>query len=127
MQTLYNPYMVDVKKTRSKTIDVIDDETYNEIQLKAARRGMSLRQYVNLILEWKIKHDKLMKKVYPNITKMANDDGNIVLEDSELNQIARVHLKNEKLFCKLCGKYHCAHVEFARSTLDYPFLFDSGK
>lgn len=117
----------DKPKQRIKTIDVIDENIYNELQLKASKRGLSLRQYVNVIFEWKVKRDKLIQKLYPNLTKLATDGNFVVIEDSDTNEIIKVHSRNNKLACSKHKKQCCEHTEFTMSTLDYPDLFDSGR
>ena len=129
MKTVVIPYLEEKKKERSrpKTVDVIDEQIYEKLQLKASRKGMPLRQYANYIFEWKVKRDNLMKKLYPDITKLTSENGMVVYEDTKTNQVVRVSVKNHKLFCSLCKTNACKHIEVTRSDLDYPSLFDVEK
>ena len=104
------------QKTRKPTVDILKQETYDNLSQKAENEGTSLRKFANDILEAYLEKEEFLAEYIPKIKKIAFEDGVLYLRDKEKNKTATISHAEGYVYCDTCDSRDCIHVLYAMAT-----------
>lgn len=85
---------------------------YDKISKLADKHQMTIKDYVNQLLESHATTVEIIAKRFSQISQVGSTDTAILMEDKDKNAIASITMKIEdgSMFCSLCKKNFCEHI-----------------
>ncbi len=103
-----------VKRVGIVTVD-IEKHLYEKIATESNKENLSIRKFVNQIIEEKFEKDQFLNNISPKLSLIEFTEESILIRDetAKKSRFAEIIIKNEKLWCSLDEKENCSHVRFA--------------
>jgi hypothetical protein len=85
---------------------------YEMISKLAKKQQLTIKDYINLVLETHAKTIEFTTKRFSEISQVGSTDTAILMEDKGKNVIASITMKIEdgSMFCSFCKKDSCEHI-----------------
>ena len=100
------------KHKRPPTVG-IESDIYDQMRGIAAKNGMTLVDYVNRLLLYYLRKEMFLQMYAPSLHKIGTFNWSIFIKDDDSEGTSEVYMKDNKLYCTLCGKEDCIHVRYA--------------
>lgn len=95
------------------TVD-IEEYLYKEITKRAGKQNLSIRKFVNKIIEKNFEKEDFLKLIVPKISLLSIEQDGFILRDdvAKKSRLAEVKIRNGKLWCDLDEKNVCDHIHY---------------
>lgn len=95
------------------TVD-IEENLYKQITEKAEKQNLSIRKFVNQLIEKNFEKEDFLKLVSPKISILSIEQDGFVLRDdtAKKSRLAEIKIRNGKLWCDLDEKNVCDHIHY---------------
>ena len=101
-----------VKRT-SHSVDIVSPDLYDKLKDAADQEGVSVRLFVNNLLQNISKTKEVFAKMFPNLEFLTVKNGIAYIEDHEKNRTAKVILSKDKFECSICDEnIVCNHIAY---------------
>lgn len=101
---------------RKKDIITVDIQRplHAKITKKSQEKNMSIRKFVNEILNKEIENDEFLKRVVPAITLIQITENDILLRDKSTKsvKIIQITIRNDMYWCDDHKSSNCQHIRY---------------
>lgn len=103
------------KGKRSTATVALEQEVYDAWKAEAKSKKQAVAPYINDILKMELGKREMAHKMSPSLSLEAMGTTSLFIRDAKLNMNAGIILnEGNKLFCDVCDKHDCPHIEFAK-------------
>ena len=108
---------IDPKKLGNKrgyiTVE-IEKNTYLKLIKNADTTNISIRKFVNKLVEDNFSKDEFLRKVAPKLSLLDFASDSISIKDSSVkkDRLATVKIREGRLWCDLDEMYDCGHIHY---------------
>ncbi|GKS67765.1 hypothetical protein YTPLAS73_13120 [Nitrosarchaeum sp.] len=118
--------MSEDNRAKTKNIPTLLECIYNKLHDTYVKNNRELQMkgisdfsgYVTYLIEEMMQNDETFARYAPKLEKISFNDDKVILKDSIQNRIAEVVIQRGELFCNLCDKKDCVHIEYVFSLPD---------
>ncbi len=92
----------------------IKREIYNEVSKVAELNGISLRKFVNEMLDLDVQKKSFLQKIAPKMNFVELTEESILLRENNAKQVRyyQITIRNKKLWCDVDDKPDCSHIHY---------------
>lgn len=101
--------------------------TYDKISKLAEKHHMTIKDYVNQLLESHVTTIGIINKRFSQVSQVGSTDTAILMEDKGKNAIASITMRIEdgNMFCSVCKKDFCEHIFRSLLSPDWIKILDN--
>ena len=92
----------------------IEKSTYLKLIKNADTANLSIRKFVNKMIDDNFSRDEFLRKVAPKLSLLDFISDSILIKDSSAkkDRLATIKIQEGRLFCDFDEKYDCQHIHF---------------